>query len=84
MSNSDQPATECAHPTYDTVPVNPNAESAVLRGSIADVSSKRITRKRYLELTNLAYETVYWLESKGLKMGEQCVFREIGERLWFR
>lgn len=83
MSNYDQPTPEYGPPVRDTMPVNPNAEMAVLRGSLEAVSSNRITRKRYLELTNLAYETVQFLESKGLKKGEQCVFRRIGEELWF-
>ena len=40
------------------------------------------TRARLKELFELAYETVQWLEARGLKKGEQCEFREIAERLW--
>ena len=43
----------------------------------------RIDRKRYVELTQLAHETCLWLESKGLKKGEQCVFSRIAQELWF-
>ena len=43
----------------------------------------RIDRKRYVELTQLAHETCQWLESKGLKKGEQCVFSRIAQELWF-
>jgi len=44
----------------------------------------KISRARLQELFVLAYETVEWLESKGLKKGEQCEFREIAERFWWR
>lgn len=43
-----------------------------------------VNRARLKELFALAYETVAWLESKGLKKGEQCEFREIAERLWWK
>ena len=43
-----------------------------------------ISRARLKELFALAYETVQWLESKGLQKGEQCEFREIAERLWWK
>lgn len=44
----------------------------------------RITRARLKELFALAYETVAFLESKGLKRGEQCEFRQIAENIWFK
>lgn len=47
------------------------------------VETPKITRQRYVELTELAIRTVEWLEEQGLIRGEQCVFREIAERLWF-
>lgn len=42
-----------------------------------------INRKRYVELTLLAKQTCDWLEEKGLKRGEQCVFSRIAQDLWF-
>lgn len=63
---------------YDVPEVNSVREAA--RPTIA---VGNITRKRYVELVKLAMETVAWLEEKGLKQGEQCVFRQIGETLWF-
>lgn len=48
------------------------------------VEANAISRARLKELFALAYETVQWLESKGLKKGEQCEFREIAERLWWK
>lgn len=56
--------------TSGNINVNPNQQT--------------INRKRLRELFALAYETVEWLESKGLKKGEQCEFREIAERLWWK
>lgn len=43
-----------------------------------------VSRKRLKELYALAFETVEWLEKKGLKRGEQCEFRQIAERIWFK
>lgn len=43
-----------------------------------------VNRKRLKELYALAFETVEWLEKKGLKRGEQCEFRAIAERIWFK
>jgi hypothetical protein len=42
-----------------------------------------VNRKRLRALIALAFETVTWLESKGLQLGEQCAFREIVEKIWF-
>lgn len=47
------------------------------------VREPKITRERLVELMLLAQETVAWLESKGLKTGEQCAFRHFAETLWF-
>ncbi len=58
---------------YDAVP-------GILRGS----PKQQISRARLKELFALAYETVEWLEAKGLQKGEQCEFREIAERLWWK
>lgn len=55
-------------------------------GLISDgptVAVGQINRRRLKELMALAHETVDWLESKGLKQGEQCVFRQIAENIWF-
>jgi len=52
------------------------------RGTLA-APTPPVTRQRYVELVNLAKETVEWLESKGLKKGEQCEFRALAERLWW-
>ena len=49
-----------------------------------DYPAPAVSRARLKELFALAYETVAWLESKGLKKGEQCEFREIAERLWWK
>lgn len=46
-------------------------------------TSPEINRARLRELIDLAYETVAWLESKGLKYGEQCAFRQAAEQIWF-
>lgn len=43
-----------------------------------------ISRKRYIELAALAKETCEFLESKGLKKGEQCLFRQMAEELWWK
>lgn len=53
------------------------------RGVLA-VTAQTVSRARLKELFALAYETVAWLEAKGLKKGEQCEFREIAERLWWK
>lgn len=42
-----------------------------------------MTRARYLELVELANQTVEFLEQKGLKLGEQCEFNNIATKLWF-
>ncbi len=42
-----------------------------------------MTRARMKELLALAFEAVAWAEEKGLKRGEQCIFREMCERLWW-
>jgi hypothetical protein len=59
----------------------------LMRGSYAEnpVSSQenKISRKRIIELQALAIEAVGWAESHGLKRGEQCMFREMCERLWW-
>jgi len=47
------------------------------------VAVSQINRTRLKELMALAHETVEWLESKGLQQGEQCVFRQIAENIWF-
>lgn len=49
-----------------------------------DYPAPAVSRARLKELFALAYETVAWLESKGLQKGEQCEFREIAERLWWK
>lgn len=49
-----------------------------------DAPKPAVSRARLKELFALAYETVQWLEAKGLKKGEQCEFREIAERLWWK
>lgn len=47
-------------------------------------AAPRVGRARLKELFALAYETVAFLESKGLKRGEQCEFRQIAENIWFK
>lgn len=44
-------------------------------GMIPTALPPTISRARLKQLFALAYETVEWLESKGLKKGEQCEFR---------
>lgn len=59
---------------------NPRAKLDSVSGSM----SPKIGRARLKELFALAYETVAFLESKGLKRGEQCEFRAIAENIWFK
>lgn len=59
-----------------------NLETA-LRYGIPPEPPKQITRTRLIELMKLGQETVAFLEEKGLQMGEQCMFREICERIWY-
>jgi hypothetical protein len=47
------------------------------------VQENKISRKRIIELQRLAVEAVAWAEAEGLKRGEQCMFREMCERLWW-
>ncbi len=47
------------------------------------IAVQNMSRQRLRELFALADETCTWLEDKGLKLGEQCAFREIAERIWF-
>lgn len=47
------------------------------------VAENKISRKRIIELQKLAIEAVAWGEAHGLKRGEQCLFREMCERLWW-
>lgn len=47
------------------------------------VNDRPLTRKRIIELQKLAIEAVAWGEAHGLKRGEQCLFREMCERLWW-
>ena len=54
------------------------------RTGLAIAVPDQISRTRLKELFALAYETVEWLEAKGLKKGEQCEFREMAERLWWK
>lgn len=60
------------------------AEWRGVPGSPMVANQQAISRARLKQLFALAYETVEWLESKGLKKGEQCEFREIAERLWWK
>jgi hypothetical protein len=41
-----------------------------------------LTRKRYLELVNIAKETCEFLEKKGVTVPEGCQLRVIVEKLW--
>lgn len=45
--------------------------------------ANRIPRKRIIELQSLAVQAVEWADEHGLKRGEQCMFREMCERLWW-
>lgn len=62
-------------------PVNQVATGTVEGG--LGLASNRIARKRIIELQALAIEAVEWAEAHGLKRGEQCMFREMCERLWW-
>lgn len=90
MDNSVQEAV--CQPVYDTPET---ATAGIVTGSNLAISGRlgmpgrdypapAVSRKRFRELIALAYETVEWLEKKGLKKGEQCEFREIAERLWWK
>lgn len=67
----------------ETVAVNEARPEMGLLRADTPINPVRINRKRYMELAQLAHETCSYLESKGLKKGEQCVFRRIAEELWF-
>jgi hypothetical protein len=59
---------------------------AAMEGGISPVAptpTPKMARKRIIELQTLAVEAVAWAESKGLKRGEQCMFREMCERIWW-
>jgi predicted lactoylglutathione lyase len=41
------------------------------------------SRERIVQLTMMAKETCDFLERKGLQFGEQCLFRQIAEQMWY-
>lgn len=45
--------------------------------------SQKITRKRWLELVNIANGTCEYLEVRGVKKEEGCVIRRLADELWF-
>ena len=64
--------------------MNDNSQCVPLDRNIPTIELPiKINRNRYIELTVLANETCSFLESRGLKKGEQCTFRRIAEELWF-
>lgn len=69
---------QCAEVAMD----RPRAERVL--GIQTGLNLQTVSRARLKQLFALAYETVEWLESKGLQKGEQCEFREIAERLWWK
>ena len=79
MSEMNEAIQAVDYPTNVTISTGPQVE---YRGGLVSLQPK-IDRKRYVELTQLAHETCLWLESKGLKKGEQCVFSRIAQDLWF-
>ena len=45
-------------------------------------SEERITRKRLLELNQIAYELCAWLDTKQVRKHESCIIKRYAEEFW--